>query len=403
MMTTKTIYIIFLLTLSHVMVQGQVDSTFYKRVETIVGEAQKQFAPDKRTALVEIKHADVLTNRYHVQTTSKDAAKFVKNQLAAKSAEVKVSLFPDSSVLAKPHGVVNLSLANLRTMPRHSAELATQLIMGTAVDILDLQSGDYRIRTPEGYIAWVPQYSITAMDEAEFKAWKEKDKIIYTKEFGNAYSSVDADSLRVSDLIYGNILALNGTTDNYYHVSYPDGRQAFVRKDEATLFKDWLKSRQLSRENLIRSAKTMMGLPYLWGGTSVRGVDCSGFTKTAFYMNGYIIPRDASQQVLAGDNVDIMNAAGDFDEQIALEKLLPGDLLFFAASKGKNENPRVTHVAIYIGNGEFIHAAGAVRINSFLANRDNYDDFQTRTVVGAKRYIGSEDPLIQLIAQSNYY
>src|SRR5690606_40647510 len=88
---------------------------------------------------------------------------------------------------------------------------------------------------------------------------------------------------------------------------------------------------------------------------------------------------------------------------ISLEKLLPGDLLFFAASKGKNENPRVTHVAIYIGNGEFIHAAGAVRINSFLANRDNYDDFQTRTVVGAKRYIGSEDPLIQLIAQSNYY
>src|SRR5690606_31287107 len=131
---------------------------------------------------------------------------------AAIPAEVKVSLFPDSSVLAKPHGVVNLSLANLRTMPRHSAELATQLIMGTAVDILDLQSGDYRIRTPEGYIAWVPQYSITAMDEAEFKAWKSKDKIIYTKEFGNAYSSVDTDSLRVSDLIYGNILALNGTT-----------------------------------------------------------------------------------------------------------------------------------------------------------------------------------------------
>lgn len=403
MMRIKTIYIIWVFMLSSLALSAQVDSTVYKLVETTIAEARQQFAPDKRTRLVEIKRADIAANTYYLQTTEAAAADYLQQHLAKVNATVHVTLFPDSVVAAKPFGVVRLSVANLRTMPSHSAELATQILMGTAVDILDARSGDYRVRTPEGYIAWVPQYSVTAMDEAQFSNWISEDKIIYTKEFGNAYSSVHLDGGRVSDLVFGNVLAVDGTEDNFYRVRYPDGRQAYVRKQEAELFPEWQASRQLTRDNLIRSAKTMMGLPYLWGGTSVRGVDCSGFTKTAFYMNGFIIPRDASQQVLAGDAVDIMNAQGDFEALKALQTLSPGDLLFFAAAKGQRANPRVTHVAIYIGNGEFIHAAGAVRINSFLADRGNYDDFQTRSVVGAKRYVGSADPQIQPITQSKYY
>jgi cell wall-associated NlpC family hydrolase len=196
---------------------------------------------------------------------------------------------------------------------------------------------------------------------------------------------------------------LLSTDDSFYKVSYPDGREAYIPINEALVFDLWKSTRQLTAENILHSAKTMLGLPYLWGGTSVKGVDCSGFTKTAFYMNGFIIPRDASQQVLAGDTVEILDRNGNFDEQRALQQLLPGDLLFFAGSKNKSPNPRVTHVAIYIGNGEFIHAAGLVRINSFLKERDNYDDFQTRTVVGARRYIHSKDPQIQPISRSKYY
>src|SRR5690606_34759178 len=97
---------------------------------------------------------------------------------------------------------------------------------------------------------------------------------------------------------------------------------------------------ELTADRLISTAKRMMGLPYLWGGTSVKGVDCSGFTKTAFHMNGLMIPRDASQQVLEGMQVDILAPDGSLDTVLVHRNLKPGDLLFFSAGKGGQPNPR---------------------------------------------------------------
>lgn len=309
----------------------------------------------------------------------------------------------DSSIYHPNYGIVNLSVANLRTKPSHSAEMATQLLLGTQVDILQKQGGNYRVRTPEGYIAWVPSSSIVPMNEVEITMWKKKNKIIYTTEFGKSFSRPNTSSQRVSDLVYGNILTLQGEDQDFYEVAYPDNRIAFIPKGEALLFTDWLTTRQATADNILTSAKSMLGLPYLWGGTSVKGVDCSGFTKMSFFMNGYITPRDASQQVLAGDTVDILDSSKNFAPEIALKNLKPADLLFFAADKKNTPNARVTHVAIYIGNGEFIHAAGTVRINSLLAGAANYDDIQARTIVAARRYIGAKDASIQKIEENPYY
>ncbi|HMR19713.1 MAG TPA: NlpC/P60 family protein [Sphingobacterium sp.] len=383
--------------------EAQVDSTVYNNVLEAIQESRSKFAPDKRTRIVELGAVDIPSNRYHIRSTEPEALSYLKQRLQNNAAGLTYSLLPDSSVADTRFGVINLSVANLRTEPSHAAEMATQLLLGTAVDILETRSSDYRVRTPEGYIAWVPKHSATAMNEKDFADWKSTKKIIYTNEFGKSYSKADPTSQRVSDLVFGNVLIAEAVTDNFYKVRYPDGRKAYIPSNEGQSFESWMNSRQLTTANILQSAKTMLGLPYLWGGTSVKGVDCSGFTKTVFYMNGYIIPRDASQQILAGNQVDILDHKGDFDPQKALQSLQPGDLLFFAAGKNQRPNPRVTHVAIYIGNGEFIHAAGSVRINSFMADRNNYDDFQTRTVIGAKRYMNSSDPLIQKISLSRYY
>lgn len=398
----KTACIALLFATFH-LAHAQVDSAVYFQVKQIVDATKQAYAPDKRTKLVEIANADVTSNSYIVQTTEKQAAQNLQAELVHINGKIDVKLLPDESVGDKPYGIINLSVANLRTSPSHAAEMATQLLLGTQVDILQKAGGDYRVRTPEGYIAWVPTSSLVAMDKRDLDTWKNSKKLIYIDEFGRSYSQPDAKSQRISDLVYGNMLSVAGEEKGFYQVSYPDKRIAYVPKVQAISFDEWLNSRQANANNILKSAKSMMGLPYLWGGTSVKGVDCSGFTKTSFFMNGYIIPRDASQQVLHGDRVDILDADGNFDSQKALQNLRPADLLFFAAGKNSNPKARVTHVALYIGNGEFIHAAGTVRINSMLKDAPNYDDFQTRTVVAARRYIGTNDPAIQKIEENNYY
>lgn len=383
--------------------QAQTDSTLYKKVEKIVSEAKQKYAPDKRTKIVALVQADAKNNQYVIESTEAEASQFLNKQLKGLKAKVNIKNLPDTSVSDKIYGVINLSVANMRTQPGNASEMATQSLLGTQVDILQKDRGEYRVRTPEGYISYVPASSVVAMNKQEIADWKNSKKLIYTEEFGKSYSQADQKSMRVSDLVYGDILALKGESAAFYQVEYPDKRQAFIPKEEALTFEQWLSSRDLTSENVLASAKTMMGLPYLWGGTSVKGVDCSGFTKTAYYMNGVVIPRDASQQVLAGDKIDILDKDGHFDSEKALKNLKPADLLFFASGKNSNPNARVTHVALYIGNGEFIHAAGTVRINSMLKNAQNYDDFQTRTVVAARRYIGAKDTQIQAVKDNAYY
>ncbi|MGN5955185.1 NlpC/P60 family protein [Sphingobacterium lactis] len=383
--------------------QAQTDSTLYKKVEKIVSEAKQKYAPDKRTKIVALVQADAKNNQYVIESTEAEASQFLNKQLKGLKAKVNIKNLPDTSVSDKIYGVINMSVANMRTQPGNASEMATQSLLGTQVDILQKDRGEYRVRTPEGYISYVPASSVVAMNKQEIADWKANKKLIYTQEFGKSYSQADQKSMRVSDLVYGDILALKGESAAFYQVEYPDKRQAFIPKEEALTFEQWLSSRDLTSENVLASAKTMMGLPYLWGGTSVKGVDCSGFTKTAYYMNGVVIPRDASQQVLAGDKIDILDKDGHFDSEKALKNLKPADLLFFASGKNSNPNARVTHVALYIGNGEFIHAAGTVRINSMLKNAQNYDDFQTRTVVAARRYIGAKDTQIQAVKDNAYY
>jgi SH3-like domain-containing protein len=381
----------------------QLDSTTYFKIKELQENVKREYAPDKRTKIVAIQKADIAQNQYVLETTEKDA-QFVLQQKAKEiSANIQVQLLPDASVGEKTAGVIRLSVANMRTFPDNAAELTSQVLLGTQVDLLQKKSGDYRVRTPDGYIAWVPSSSIEAMDKTMLANWRQAEKVIYTAEFGKSYSEANEKSQRVSDLVYGDILQVKGQKGSFYEIAYPDGRLGYIKKSESLTLKNWLDTRQPTAENIIASAKTMLGLPYLWGGASVKGVDCSGFTKTSFFMNGFVIPRDASQQVLAGEKIDILDQEGHFDPEKALKNLKPADLLFFAAGKNSNPNARVTHVALYIGNGTFIHAAGLVRINSMLKDASNYDDFQTRTVVAARRYLGAHDSAIQKVAESNYY
>ena len=105
------------------------------------------------------------------------------------------------------------------------------------------------------------------------------------------------------------------------------------------------------------TARRMLGSPYFWGGTSTKMTDCSGLSKISYFSNGVILMRDAWQQALTGKKI----AAADW------RQARTGDLLFFGTRSG-----RVTHVAIYLDNGKYIHCSGRVKINSVDPEADDY-------------------------------
>ena len=148
-------------------------------------------------------------------------------------------------------------------------------------------------------------------------------------------------------------------------------------------------------ENIIETAMKFLGLPYLWGGTSSKAVDCSGFTKTVFFMNGIILQRDASQQVLYGDLVNTSEGYGNLE---------PADLLFFGTHETDSTEERITHVGIYIGDGEIIHSSGRVRINSLLPGKENYSSYLDSIFIKARRILTRVgEPGIEPVFESEFY
>lgn len=380
------------------------DSADSLKITQIAEEVRMKFAPDKRTALFELTASKDNPSAFHIESTIPEAKDEFNKLLDASGikAQVDFDLLPNATVGDKTKGVVRLSVVDIRYTPANQAEMVTQAILGTPLDLLKKRGDYYLIRTPEGYIAWLKGASLTAMDVPTFEKWRKAEKVMFTQDFGHSYTDADQKSLRVSDLVMGNLLVLTGNSGDFYQVEYPDGRQAYIFKEQALPYQDWLAQTELTANNVLEVAKTMIGVPYLWGGTSVKGVDCSGFTKTSYFMSGLVIPRDASQQVNSGLNIDILTN-NEVDRDKVLANLKPADLLFFAERKGQIDNPRVTHVALYLGNGEFIHASGLVRINSLFADAENFDSHQAKTIVSAKRYIGHLNKGLQHVAKHTDY
>jgi cell wall-associated NlpC family hydrolase len=236
------------------------------------------------------------------------------------------------------------------------------------------------VQTPDNYISWVNSSSIYPMNKAEFNAWSKADKIVVTSHYGFTYEKPDANSQTVSDIVSGDMLRWDGVEGDFYKVSYPDGRKAYLLQKEGTPESKWVDGTSLNAENLIQTGKTLMGVPYLWGGMSAKGLDCSGFVRTVMFLNGVILPRDASQMAGVGEKIDISNG---------FDNLKPGDLLFFGRKATPELSERIIHVAIYMGHQKFIHSQGFVHISSFNPEDKEYDQYNLNRLVGAGRIIGN--------------
>ena len=325
----------------------------------VLKDLKNKIAPDKRTAIWDdvkaVLKGDMLTIEGTVGTIQQKEA--ISRALNAKDiTNFKNNVKVLETTLPKAHmwALVKLSVASLRCEGKHSAEMATQAVMGTPVKVLE-QDGDwYRVQTPDRYISYVPESSLQFMNEPTLNTWKKAQRCIVTVYDSRLVTAPGSDET-VTDLVLGCILEYKGTSGKWVQLATPDGRTGYAPIDDVQALPEWAKQ-NFDVTLIEKTARRMLGSGYLWGGTSTKVTDCSGLMKVCYFANGIILQRDASQQALTGLRFNDWHQAQT------------GDLLFFGNAKTK----RVTHVGMYLRDGKYIHCSGQVKINSLEPNDPTY-------------------------------
>ena len=350
-------------------------------LQTKIDEVKQEFAPDKRVAIFNIEAYNATDGSIIIkgETNLPEALSALKEKFPQQTSLIdSVQLLPANYLNGLHYGVVTLSVCNIRSKPKHSAELATQALQGMPLKIFKKQDNWYYVQTPDNYLGWLDAGGLAVMNASDFNTWDSLEKVMYIKDNGYVYD-LNTNAI-LSDVVIGNKFAVIDKNNEQITVKLPDGRIGWIASTETSMYLDWVLSRKMDTAHIIETASSFMGRPYLWGGTSPKAMDCSGFTKMVYYLNGVELARDASQQVKDGELVEI---------DPSLKNLIKGDLLFFGSQATPIKKERIWHVAIYIGEGEIIHASGAIKIESLVPGTENFAEKRLNTLIRARRIIGT--------------
>lgn len=300
----------------------------------------------------------------------------------------------------KRMAVTNLSENMLRLRPDYESPLETQSLMGTVVEIIGEEGYWRQIITPEPYTAWCTNLGLVEMTQEQIEEYEAAPKYIFTSEHGRVYDIPSHKGRSISDLSMGNLLRIvydkgkPSKHKRFVEVMLPDGRTGWTLQADVDKFKGWGDLQDITVDDIIKTALPFEGTPYLWGGASSKGLDCSGLVRLCFYMNGVLLPRNASQQDECGQAVEMEcnHAVQAGSEELKAEMLRrtehlrPGDLVFFGRPATSEKKEAVTHVGIYIGDGKIIHSSHKVRINSLIPGSADYYENSHR-LIKARRLI----------------
>jgi len=364
--------------------------------DPLLAAAKARFAPDRRTVVFDVTAERsgerlLLRGKVHDGDLKQQLLAFAREQHRDEVVDELIAL-PAAALGDRTFGVVSASVINLRSKPGHDEELGTQALLGMPLRILDQDRDWYYVQTPNAYLGWT-QDRVVRWNAAEAADWQRRDKVLVTATFAEVRESAAADSDPVGDVVAGCVLGLFAASDAHFVVSYPDGRTGFLPRRAATPLADWLAHVDARPEALVATGRRFLGVPYLWGGTSSKGMDCSGYTSLVYLLHGVVLPRDASQQVLAGVEVKV-------DDDFA--QLQPGDLLFFGRKAQGERGERVTHVALSLGGARFLHASVDVHCNSLDPKDEDYSENLRRILLHVRRIAGNGQGTTRL-ADLPYY
>ena len=297
-----------------------------------------------------------------------------------------------TSAQQKRWAVVELSGIYMRIAPDYESALETQELMGTIVEIVGEKGYWREIVSPQPYRAWCTEKGLVEMNDAEMESYKTAPKCMFTGLYGHVYEKPSLKSATVCDLVGGDVLRIAGQKGkrDWTCVMLPSGKTGWVRSSLIRNHEGFISiargegnaesisDRQM--EKIIATAFNLKGVPYLWGGMTPKGVDCSGLVRWSCLMNGILLPRNASQMIDCGDEVALTGEYGS----LCIDALQRGDLVFFGTPASDGVKQRVTHVGIYIGDGRMIHSSHLVRVNSLVPGEADYYENAHR-LIAARR------------------
>lgn len=341
----------------------------YRSVKSNVETLIATFVPDKRMDVADIQiRPGILSIHLDGETSHPE----LFNHLLSDSLTTLISILndvvmlPDTSVIGRETGVVKVAVANMRREPRHGAELVDQAILGTELRILKQRRGWYYVKTSWEYLGWITGSSIHFTAHPLTPTHRVSAQSVQVRE------SADTSSLILVDAPFGATLTKTADIGRFSRVILPDSTTGYVPTSTLASLPRPAPSSAPDAPRLVATANLFHGIPYLWGGNSTSGFDCSGFTQTVFREQGIILPRDANMQIRLGEDVPYTD--GDFSQVLA------GDLLYF----GPNPD-RITHVALSLGGAKIIHASEFVMMNSLDENDPDYAPDRRRTLQAIRR------------------
>lgn len=346
---------------------------------------QQQYAPDTRLAIFNVGLQS--SGRELVLTGEVDRAEArveLVRTLEGTGASItdRIRVLPDASLGEELYGISCLSVASARLQPEHKAEMGSQVLLGHVVRLWKRSANPvyawYLAQADDNYLSWLQKGTFVGCTREQAEAWKSSPLLIVTVLEDCILEQPRPDAQPVSDVVICDLVRKTGEVGGWYKVELPDGRSGFLRKRSAQDYERWKQERQPTARNIERTARRFIGRPYLWGGNSPKGFDCSGFTQTVFFLNGIGLQRDSSKQAEQGVAVPL---------DAELSRLKQGDLLFFGLPGHRGGPERVVHVGIYLSDKLFIHSSERVKISSLDPQSPARDENRIRTLLRARRLL----------------
>jgi hypothetical protein len=245
---------------------------------------------------------------------------------------------------APAEAVVVSAVENMYAAADESVEVVSQATLGQVVEVLDRSGTFARVRTPDRYEGWLRRDALAEYGDAGAPRYARAGRVVeVTSLVAYVYREPDVTSVRPrtwAPLATRLEAAGDGPGERWLAVRLPSGGTGWVQRGDVKPVDPDAPRRRGSPEEVLATARRFLGVPYLWGGMTAHGIDCSGLVSRVYHANGVELPRDAVLQFRAPGAEPVERAA-----------LQPGDLVFFGGDPGD-----ITHVGLYLGDGRFINA-----------------------------------------------